>query len=55
MSTKNLVLLLLAGAAVGLLFGTDKGKKMTKKWKRKGMDTMDNLKSRMNRYAEEKV
>ncbi len=55
MNKKNLVLLLLAGAALGLLFGTDKGNKLRKKWKKKGMDTVDNLKSRMNKYAEEKV
>jgi gas vesicle protein len=55
MNKKNLVLLLLAGAALGLLLGTDKGKKLQKKWKKKGMDMADNLKSKMNRYAEEKV
>ena len=55
MNKKNLVLLLLAGAAIGLLFGTEKGKNYQKKWKKKGMDLADNLKSKMHRYAEEKV
>ena len=55
MNKKNLMLLLLAGAALGLLFGTEKGKKYQKKWKKKGMDLADNLKSKVNKYAEEKV
>ncbi len=52
MSKKNLILALLAVSAIGLLFGTDKGAKLRKKLKKKGMDTVDNLKSKMNKYAD---
>lgn len=53
MTKKNIALALLAIGAIGLLFGTDKGKKLRKQMKQKGMDAVDHLKNKMNHVKEE--
>ena len=58
MSKKNIILGLVAVTAiagVALLMTTDKGKKLRKKLSKKGMDTLDHYKNKMNKYAEAKV
>ncbi len=65
MSKKNVILGLVAVTAiagVALLMTTDKGKKLRKQLSKKGMDTLDFYKDKMNkyknkmdRYAEAKV
>ena len=65
MSKKNIILGLVAVTAiagVALLMTTDKGKKLRKQLSKKGMDTLDFYKDKMNkyknkmdRYAEAKV
>lgn len=44
-----------AVAAAALLMGTEKGAKLRKQWKKKGMDVADLLKTKMNKYSEAKV
>lgn len=42
------------GAIAGLLFGTEKGSKLRKKLKKKGLETAEMVKGKMNKYAEQK-
>lgn len=55
MSKKSMILGLVAigaVAAAALLMGTDKGAKIRKQLKKKGMDVADLLKNKMNKYSD---
>lgn len=58
MEKKNVILGLIAVgalAAAAVFLSSDKGKKMSKKWRKKGMDTVGQFKDKMSRYAESRV
>jgi gas vesicle protein len=59
MSKKNVLIGLLAGAAAGAIAGImlapEKGSKLRKRLRKKGMDAFEELKGKASRYAEEKL
>jgi gas vesicle protein len=55
MTKKTMILGLVAigaVAAAALLMGTEKGEKLRKQWKKKGLDVADLLKNKVNKYAD---
>jgi len=55
MSKKNLVMgMIIVGALAGaaVFLSSEKGSKLRKKLRKKGEDTVDKLKNKMNKYSE---